>query len=568
MTLSTFTIKAQIRVGFAAILSFLIVIAVLSSFSMTETNERLKHVSEINSVKISHLADMSNAIHIMSKVMRSLVLITDETAYEKELLKFGEARENYNRAFEQLKKMPLNTKGKAFVAEIKKITLEVQLTDNKFLETAKKDKVQGADYLFKQADPMTTKWHNNIQSFIDLQLQKNKAEEIAAANDYAHQNFLLITFSVIAVLASLLIAEFITRLLYKQLGAEPLHVKQIANQIATGDLTIDIDVSKADRESLLTAIKNMRDSFSDIVSKVTQSTGTIATASQEISAGNMDLSSRSASQASTLEETAASIEELTSTVRKNADNAGQANQLAASASDIASKGGQMVGQVISTMTAIDTSSKKIVDIISVIDGIAFQTNILALNAAVEAARAGEQGRGFAVVASEVRSLAQRSAEAAKEVKHLIFDTVDKVVNGTKLVNDTGKTIEEVVESVKKVSHVIGEITAASHEQTTGIDHINLAITQLDDTTQQNTALVEEATAAAHALDDQVMALNQLVSTFKVSNNYAAQINIPPQRFNAVTPAQQKKKSQLITVNTKQAKQKNNHRNSEEEFEEF
>ena len=308
----------------------------------------------------------------------------------------------------------------------------------------------------------------------------------------------------------------------------------IAETVASGDLTSHIDGSGKDETSkLLQALKTMNDNLLTIVGKVRSGTDTIATASSEIASGNLDLSARTESQAGSLEETASAMEELTSTVRQNADNARQANQLAVSASEVAVQGGSVVGQVVDTMGAINASSKKIVDIISVIDGIAFQTNILALNAAVEAARAGEQGRGFAVVASEVRSLAQRSAAAAKEIKTLIDDSVQKVGEGSKLVEQAGVTMDEVVASVKRVTDVMGEITAASQEQSSGIEEVNRAITQMDETTQQNAALVEQAAAAAQSLQDQAQRLTHVVGVFKL--NGAQQLAAAPARTVNVTP---------------------------------
>jgi methyl-accepting chemotaxis protein len=268
-------------------------------------------------------------------------------------------------------------------------------------------------------------------------------------------------------------------------------------------------------------MRAMRDSLVKIVSQVRMGTDTIATASSQIAAGNLDLSSRTEEQASALEETASSMEEITSTVKQNADNSRQANQLAATASDIAVKGGVVVAQVVDTMHSITESSRKIVDIIAVIDGIAFQTNILALNAAVEAARAGEQGRGFAVVATEVRNLAQRSATAAKEIKQLIGDSVDKVDSGSRLVGDAGTTMNEIVDSVKRVTDIMAEITAASREQSAGIEQVNQAITQMDEVTQQNAALVEQAAAASQSLQDQAGNLSQVVSVFKLDGTQIA-----------------------------------------------
>jgi methyl-accepting chemotaxis protein len=302
--------------------------------------------------------------------------------------------------------------------------------------------------------------------------------------------------------------------------ARPLaEAVKVAQSVAAGDLTSHIEAQTTDETGLLLeALRAMNHSLVNIVGEVRTGTDTIATASSQIASGNQDLSSRTEEQASSLEETAASMEELTSTVKQNADNARQANQLAVSASEVAVKGGNVVSQVVDTMGSINASSKKIVDIIGVIDGIAFQTNILALNAAVEAARAGEQGRGFAVVASEVRSLAQRSAAAAKEIKTLIGDSVEKVEEGSKQVEEAGRTMDEIVGSVKRVTDIMGEITAASQEQTSGIEQINQAISQMDQVTQQNAALVEEASAAAQSLQEQAGSLVQAVSIFKLDHN--------------------------------------------------
>ena len=366
--------------------------------------------------------------------------------------------------------------------------------------------------------------------------------EVAAA--YATGRNLLLGAALLAVALAVALGLWITRSIVGPINA----AVKVAQTVAAGDLSRRIDASGRDETGqLMQALEFMQSSLITIVSQVRQGTDTIATASSQIAAGNQDLSSRTEQQASSLEETAASMEELTSTVKQNADNARQANQLALSASGVAIKGGSVVAQVVDTMSAINTSSRKIVDIIGVIDGIAFQTNILALNAAVEAARAGEQGRGFAVVAAEVRNLAQRSAAAAKEIKTLIDDSVSKVEEGGKQVLDAGKTMNEIVDSVKRVTDIMAEITAASQEQTSGIEQINQAITQMDQVTQQNAALVEEAAAAAQSLQEQAAGLSQVVSVFRLEGEQGKRALSQPMAVLQTAPEQPSRSEPAIAA---------------------
>ncbi|MFC6520047.1 methyl-accepting chemotaxis protein [Undibacterium arcticum] len=372
--------------------------------------------------------------------------------------------------------------------------------------------------LIKKIRPVQKKWLDTLDEFVTLEDKLNAqiAKDAESAFTTARNTMLLL--GALALLAGISAAYAITRSLLKQLGGEPDYAAKIAGQIASGDLSSVINTKAGDQSSLLAEMKAMRDSLVNIVGQVRVGTDTIATASSEIATGNLDLSSRTEQQAGSLEKTTSSMKELTTTVRQNADNAREANQLAASASEVARQGGVVVAQVVDTMGSINESAKKIVDIISVIDGIAFQTNILALNAAVEAARAGEQGRGFAVVASEVRNLAQRSAAAAKEIKSLIGDSVEKVEVGSNLVGQAGITIDQVVTSVKQVTDIIAEISAASQEQSAGIEEVNHAIIEMDSVTQQNAALVEEAAAAAQSLQDQAAELAKVVSVFKLNGD--------------------------------------------------
>lgn len=359
-----------------------------------------------------------------------------------------------------------------------------------------------------------------IDKVVELTNKRNEVDELASKKRIDSTVILLI----IIFGGSLALSIFITMMISRSLTGPLTEAVRIAQVVASGDLTSRIEVDYDDETGeLLQALKEMNDNLVKIVGNMRTGTTSIVHTSSEIAAGNMDLSTRTESQASSLEETAASMEELTSTVKQNADNSKEANHLVVSASDIAIRGGDVVGQVISTMGSIKESSRKIVDIIGVIDGIAFQTNILALNAAVEAARAGEQGRGFAVVASEVRSLAQRSAGAAKEIKSLIGDSVEKVELGGRLVDQAGMTMNEIVESVKHVAVIISEITNASQEQSKGIEQVNESVTFMDDMTQKNAALVEEAAAAGESMRMQATALAEAFAAFKLDDDHVSRM---------------------------------------------
>ncbi|GGY68188.1 methyl-accepting chemotaxis protein [Pseudoduganella albidiflava] len=519
MNLSKMKVGSRLALGFALVLVFLVAVTVVGIFRLAQIQDRLDHVVSVNNVVTRLVIDMRNNVADRIGSLRVLTLMSDPADMEPEFARIKEQTAKYQADLQKLEAkfaIEASPEEKKLLAAIK----EHEGVAMPAIERASQfwlanDAMSATRVLIKEIRPAQKKWMEALDQLGALEDKVNKESAIDAKEGFNSARNFMIGMGVLAVLLSVAAAIAITRGLLKQLGGEPDYTASIAGSIANGDLSISIDTSGAAKESLLSEMKEMRDSLVGIVSQVRVGTETIGTASREIAAGNIDLSSRTEMQASSLEKTASAMEELTSTVKQNADNAREANQLAASASDVARKGGAVVSQVVDTMSSINESANKIVDIIGVIDGIAFQTNILALNAAVEAARAGEQGRGFAVVASEVRNLAQRSAGAAKEIKALIGDSVEKVERGSKLVGQAGVTMDEVVASVRRVTDIMGEIANASQEQSAGIEQVNRSIIEMDGMTQQNAALVEEAAAAAQSLQDQAGELARVVSIFKL-----------------------------------------------------
>jgi len=522
MNLNNMKVGTRLALGFALILVLLVAVAVVGILRMAQIQDRLDHVVSVSNVSTSLVIEMRNNVSDRLQSLRVLTLMADPADMEPEIAKFKEQTAVYNEAQRKLTALFAsngNDQEKALLAQIKEheaaaLPAIARATELYLAANA----MDATRVMVREVRPVQRKWTEALNA-LAVQEQKQNAQTKAdaeAAFDNA-RNFMLVLLA-LAVVLGVAAAVVITRSLLKQLGGEPGYTAKIAGSIAHGDLSIAIETKESDRGSLLVEMKEMRNSLVDIVSQVRRGTETIGTASREIAAGNIDLSSRTELQASSLEKTASAMEQLTSTVKQNADNAREANALAAAASDVARKGGDVVSQVVGTMGEINGSAKKIADIIGVIDGIAFQTNILALNAAVEAARAGEQGRGFAVVASEVRNLAQRSAAAAKEIKTLIDDSVSKVERGSKLVGQAGVTMDEVVTSVKRVTDIMSEIANASAEQSAGIAQVNTSIIEMDGMTQQNAALVEEAAAAAQSLQDQAGELGRVVSIFKLDES--------------------------------------------------
>ncbi|VTU15576.1 methyl-accepting chemotaxis protein [Variovorax sp. RA8] len=511
-------ISARLGLGFALLLLLQLAITAIGLSQMATLSDQMRITNEIGAGKLYELNGVQFAIGKRAIAARNLALVADPALQKSDLELVKSSQTEIDKGVERLSAI-MKQPG-ASTPEERRMLEQLQALEARYLPiagkvvslatTAKTEEAVRA--LTQECMPLLTQVIAHVAAFEKL-LKEGSDQSVAAAQAaYGNAKWVIMLISGLSLLAGIATAVLLTRSITGPLNA----AVQVAQTVASGDLSSRVVASSRDETGLLMqALRDMNDSLAKVVGDVRSGTDTIATASGQISAGNQNLSSRTEEQASSLEQTAASMEQLTGTVKQNADNARQANRLAVSASEVAVKGGEVVSQVVDTMASIHASSKKIVDIIGVIDGIAFQTNILALNAAVEAARAGEQGRGFAVVASEVRNLAQRSAAAAKEIKGLIDDSVGKVGAGTTLVGEAGRTMEEIVASVRRVTDIMGEITAASQEQTAGIEQVNQAIAQMDQVTQQNAALVEEASAAAQSMQEQAGGLSQVVSVFKL-----------------------------------------------------
>nr|WP_240453542.1 methyl-accepting chemotaxis protein [Janthinobacterium agaricidamnosum] len=519
MNLAKMKVGTRLGLGFALVLVLLVAVTVLGIARMAQIQERLDHVINVNNVVTRLVIDMRGNVSDRITSLRILTLMTDASDMEPEMARIKTQTSTYQETQKKLEEkfaVESTAEEKTLLASIKEYEAAAMPAIAKASALWMANDAEGATrVMIKEIRPVQKKWMEALEQLATLEDKLNEQMQSDARKAFDSARLFMIILGVLAVAMGVAAALVITRGLLKQLGGEPDYTASIAGSIANGDLSIGIHTQPSDNSSLLAEMKEMRNSLVGIVGQVRVGTETIGTASREIADGNIDLSSRTEMQASALEKTASAMEELTSTVKQNADNAREANKLAATASDVALKGGSVVSQVVDTMSSINESAKKIVDIIGVIDGIAFQTNILALNAAVEAARAGEQGRGFAVVASEVRNLAQRSAGAAKEIKILIDDSAEKTERGTRLVGQAGVTMGEVVDSVRRVTDIMSEIASASQEQSAGIEQVNLSIIEMDGMTQQNAALVEQAAAAAQSLQDQAAELAHVVSIFKL-----------------------------------------------------
>ncbi len=522
MGIGNWKIGVRLAAGLGLALAFMVGIAVTGIANLGKLNDGTEDIASDKVPKVILAYEAIGGVNDIARAMRNAMLSTEPETVKKELKRVEDRKAEIDGNLDKLAKLisdDEDAESKAKLKAVQEARERYLVVQSTFLQKSAdgSQREENVKYLLTAVRKEQTAYLIALTDLVKYQSAAvNTASEVAG-KAYSNSRYVMILLTAAAAALVAWVAWWVTRSITLPLN----RAVGVAEAVAGGDLTQRIDVTSRDETGqLLQALANMNDSLARTVGKVRSGSDTITTASNEIATGNLDLSSRTEQQASSLEETASSMEELTSTVQQNAENARQATQLVVSASDFATRGGAVVGQVVSTMGAIKESSNKIVDIIGVIDGIAFQTNILALNAAVEAARAGEQGRGFAVVASEVRNLAQRSAAAAKEIKELIGHSVDTVDEGARLVDQAGETMNGIVKAVQQVSDIMQQISAASQEQSSGIAQVNQAIVSIDDVTQQNAALVEEAAAAAQSMRDQAEMLADAVSVFRLVDQQA------------------------------------------------
>jgi methyl-accepting chemotaxis protein len=515
-------VSTRLAVGFGCILLLLMMVAAAGFLGVSSLHRNLHEITQVNNVESRLAKQMKDAISDRAIAVRNIALLTDSVGLEQEANRLTKQLKIYTDAEEALGKIFAGDAG----TTARENSLYAQIKDDAAAATPSIAKAaalgvannpgEAVKVLMLEARPKQAIWLKHLTELANFEDQLNVQASEEASTAYRTVQIVTWTIVVFSLVVGAVLATLITRSILKQLGGEPAQAMEMARQIAEGNLTQKVHVAVNDTTSLMASLEIMRTNLSDVVAGIKTSAESISVAAGEIAQGNVDLSQRTEEQAASLEETAASMEQITATVRQNTDNAREGSTLANAASETAIAGGDVVGRVVTTMQDIAASASKVAEIITVIEGIAFQTNILALNAAVEAARAGEQGRGFAVVAGEVRVLAQRSAAAAKEITGLIGASAQHVAAGSALVDDAGKTMRDVVRSVKRVTDIMGEIASASSEQSTGIEQVNVAVSQMDEVTQQNAALVEEATAAARAMADQAQSLRASVAIFRVN----------------------------------------------------
>lgn len=535
------SVGQRMALGFVFVLGLLVAVAALHVVESRATGDRLRIIVEHNNPKSALAQSMLNHINELAVQARTITILTNVQDIAREVQALEAALAGYVRSEAQLDGL-IRASSTSPQEEVllQEISQAAQLTVP-FVQRAAKEGQEGANIeatitLMEKVRPREAVWRRKVAELVALEEELNRSGYEQTKADQSRAGMLMGLLVALALVVGVLVAWRITR----SVTLPVARVVSVAERIAQGDLTSSIEVDARDEIGrLLLAILSMQDRLRDLVGQIRASVDSIEIASKEVADGNMDLSYRTETTASSLQQTAASMEHLMDTVQQNTNAAGHANQLASAASQVASRGGMVVSQVVATMQEIHESSRRIADIIGVIDGIAFQTNILALNAAVEAARAGEQGRGFAVVASEVRTLAQRSAHAAKEIKSLIGSSVDRVEIGGRLVGEAGTTMADIVESVQRFTNIMREISGAAQEQSSGIGEISRAITQLDFMTQQNAALVEESSAAAASLKEQAQALSRTVTVFKLDPGVSTVALKPlgaPAALNRMPPA--------------------------------
>lgn len=526
MLLHNLTVRARLGFGFVVVIALLLGVALTSLFQLARFNANVEALATTRLVQLITVAQASNAIGQISRSTGNVLVVDDEKQAQQELVRVRDSQGAVHELLGKVERTIATDRERALFGEITKVRAAYLPHEEEFLKFAEQGDYSSAkDVLLRVMRAEQRGLIEAMERFEDHQVALSADEARKAGEAYAFTRNVILSLAAAAVLLGVLLSWRITSSITRPIA----DAVSVAKRVAAGDLTVDVRYAGRDEMAqMLRALSGMTQNLREVVSEVQGGARVVAETSAQIAQGNLDLSQRTEEQASTLEETSSSMEELTSTVTQNADNARNATQLAQGATEVARKGGQVVGDVVNTMNEITESSRRIADIIGVIDGIAFQTNILALNAAVEAARAGDQGRGFAVVASEVRGLAQRSAAAAKEIKELIGTSVGKVEAGARLVGTAGKTMDEIVRAVQQVNDLIAEIAAASQEQSSGIEQVNGAVTQMDQAVQQNASLVEEASAATESMKAQAASLLQLVSRFRLGT--------APQEPQAATPA--------------------------------